>query len=170
MRNAFPENKGRRKLIQIAVVGMGQSLRGDDAIGLEVLRKWVEKFPETASQPGVRFEACEFPGISLLDMLQEVDAAIFIDAIQGPFAPGTVHLIEEGQLTAFLSDAKSAHGWGLAETLRIGTTLTGIKIKVKVIGIQLEQTTFGARLSKSVSNAIPLACEILQQEVNELLG
>lgn len=155
--------------MQVAVVGVGQSLRGDDAIGLEVLRQWQGNFPETASRPEVRVETCELPGIALLDLLQDVDAAIFVDAIQGTFPIGTVHLLDENELAAFLSDAKSAHGWGLAETLKLGSALTGVKINVRVIGIQIEQTAIGAWLSKAVQDAIPIACEVLQKEVDKLL-
>ncbi|MFN8382116.1 MAG: hydrogenase maturation protease [Anaerolineales bacterium] len=155
--------------MQVAVVGVGQSLRGDDAIGLEVLRQWQGNFPETANRPEVRVEACEMPGLALLDLLQDVDAAIFVDAIQGTFPIGTVHLLDENELAAFLSDAKSAHGWGLAETLKLGSALTGVKVNVRVIGIQIEQTAIGAWLSKAVQDAIPIACEVLQKEVDKLL-
>ena len=155
--------------MQVAVVGVGQSLRGDDAVGLEVLRQWQENFPETAGRPEVRIEACELPGMALLDMFQDVDAAIFVDAIQGRFIPGTVRLLDESELSAFLSDSKSAHGWGLAETLRLGSTLTGVTIKTKVIGIQIEQTLIGSELSKFVKEAVPIACDVLQKEVNRIL-
>lgn len=155
--------------MQIAVIGVGQSLRGDDAVGLEVLRQWQENFPETANRPEVRIEACELPGIALLDILQDVNAAIFVDAIQGDFSTGSIHLLDESELAAFLSDAKSAHGWGLAETLKLGSALTGVKVNIKVIGVQIEQTEIGAVMSKAVQEAIPHACELLEKEVNKLM-
>ena len=155
--------------MQIAVIGVGQSLRGDDAVGLEVLRQWQENFPETANKPEVQIEACELPGIALLDILQDVDAAIFIDAIQGTFPIGTVHLLDETELAAFLSDAKSAHGWGLAETLKLGSALTGVKVNIKVIGIQIGQTEIGTSMSKAVQDSIPHACKLLQTELGQML-
>jgi hydrogenase maturation protease len=156
-------------MTKVAVIGIGQSLRGDDAVGLEAVRLWREKFPETASRPEVRIEACELSGLALLDLLQDVNAAILVDAIQGQSDPGTIHLLDEKQLSAFTSDAKSAHGWGIAETLQLGHELMLIKTRIKVIGIQVEQMTMGLGLSKAVKDAVPIVCNTIQEETNKLL-
>jgi hydrogenase maturation protease len=169
MRDTFPEIESGRKVTKVAVIGIGQSLRGDDGLGLEVLRQWREKFQETASRHEVQSEACELPGLALLDLLNDVDTAILVDAVQGQAAPGTIHLLNESELSAFTSDAKSAHGWGLAETLQLGNELRATKTKVKVVGIQAEQMTMGAGLSKAVKDAIPIACEVLEEEVHKIL-
>ena len=87
----FLKIENRRKMTKVAVIGIGQSLRGDDAAGLEAIRQWQEKFPETASRPEVRVEASELPGFALLDMLEDVDAAILVDAVQSSAQPGTIH-------------------------------------------------------------------------------
>jgi len=169
MRDPFPEIESGRKVTRIAVIGIGQSLRGDDGVGLEVLHQWRERFQETASRPEVQSEACELPGLTLLDMLNDVDTAILVDAVQGKSAPGTIHLLDESEVSAFTSDAKSAHGWGLAETLQLGNELMVTKTKVKVVGIQVEQMTIGAGLSKAVKNAVPIACEMLEEEIHKTL-
>ncbi len=52
MRHALLEVEGGRKeRMKIAVIGIGQSLRGDDAAGLEAVRQWQEKYPKTAKPP-----------------------------------------------------------------------------------------------------------------------
>ena len=168
MRDPFPKIESGREVTKVAVIGIGQSLRGDDAVGLEVIRQWRERFQETASRPEVRSEACELPGLTLLDMLNDVDTAILVDAVQGS-NPGLVHCLNEEELAAFTSDSKSAHGWGVAETLRLRKKLTDAKANVRIIGIEVEQTEIGAGLSKVVEEALPKICETLEAEIQHLL-
>ncbi len=156
--------------VKVAVIGIGQSLRGDDAAGLVAVRQWQEKYPETASRPEVRVEAHELPGLALLDLIEDTEAAVLIDAVQSSAAPGTIHILSEDELSSFAEDAKSAHGWGVAETLGMGRLLGEIKsTSIRLIGIEAEQMTLGMELSKSTQDAIPLACEAIEEEVKALL-
>src|SRR5512142_676272 len=107
-------------MTKVAVVGIGQGLRGDDAAGLEAVRRWQEKFPETASRPEVRVEMNELPGLALLGLIEDAEAAVLVDAVQSSALPGTIHLLKQEELSAFASHAKTAHGWGVAETLDLG--------------------------------------------------
>src|SRR5689334_15543821 len=119
----FEIEHSREMTKTIAVIGIGQSLRGDDAVGLEAIQQWREKFPETASRPEVRIEASELPGLALLDTLSNIESAILVDAVHSSAQPGTIYRLNENELASFTSDSKSAHGWGVAETLRLGHQL-----------------------------------------------
>lgn len=154
---------------RVLVLGIGQSLRGDDAAGLEVVRQWRERFPETAGRPEVRVEASELPGLALLDLLGEVGAAVIVDAVQSAHPPGTVHRLTEEELQSFTSDARSAHGWGLAETLRMASQVMEALPQIRIVGMTAGQMEMGAGLSSSVADAIAKACEVLEEEVNALL-
>ncbi len=156
-------------MTRVAVIGIGQSLRGDDAAGLETVRQWRKKFPETAGRPEVQIEASELPGLALLDVLNDVDAAILVDAVKSSATPGTIHRLSEAELESFTSDSKSAHGWGVAETLRLRQQLTDTKTIIRIIGIEAEQMETGAGLSKTIEDAMPEICEALEEEVNNLL-
>ncbi|HLO15302.1 MAG TPA: hydrogenase maturation protease [Anaerolineales bacterium] len=157
-------------MMKVAVVGIGQSLRGDDAAGLMAIQLWQEKYPETAGSPEVQVESDELPGLALLDMLEGVDVAILVDAVHSSAAPGTIHRLNENDLSAFASDAKSAHGWGVAETLNMGRLLgkTGNAF-IRLIGIEAKQMTLGMGLSKTIQETIPLVCEAIQKEVESHL-
>jgi len=155
---------------RVAVIGIGQSLRGDDAVGLEAIRQWQEKFPETANRLEVQIEASELPGLALIDALNKVDAAILVDAVQSFTKPGTIHRLSEEELAAFTSDSKSAHGWGVAETLQLRKKLTDVKTKIRIIGIEVEQIEIGAGLSKMIVETLPRVCEAIEAEVNNFLS
>lgn len=157
-------------MTRVAVIGIGQSFRGDDAVGLEAVRQWEEKFPETANRLEVRVEASELPGLSLLDMLDDIDTAILVDAVQSSATLGTIHRLSENELAAFTSDSKSAHGWGVAETLNLRhLTSDNHSPTIRLIGIEIEQTDLGSGLSETVKKKIPNVCEAIQQEVESAL-
>jgi len=113
----------------------------------------------------------ELPGLALLDMLDGVESAIIVDAVQAGAPPGTIHHVAAEQLESFASSSKSAHGWGVAETLRLGFSLVP-KLKdteVCVIGIEAEQYTTGGGFSRAVKEALPRASAAIQLQVERLL-
>ncbi len=157
--------------MKIAVIGIGQSLRGDDGAGLEAVRQWRENYPETASRSEVRVEANELPGLALIDLIHENDAVILVDAVRSSSKAGTIHRIGPEELSAFTSDSQSAHGWGAAETIQLARQLNPAlkNYPIKLIGIEVKQTTIGSGLSKEVRSAIPLACRAIQTEIEKFL-
>ncbi|MGA7192431.1 MAG: hydrogenase maturation protease [Anaerolineales bacterium] len=157
--------------MKIAVIGIGQSLRGDDAAGLDAVRHWQEQYPETASRPEVRVEASELPGLALIDLLNDTDAAVIVDAVQSSAKAGTIHCLNSDDLSAFTPDAQSAHGWGVAETLQLGCQLypTLKNLPVRLIGIEAEQVELGKGLSKNITEAMPDLCLAIENEVQTFL-
>lgn len=154
---------------RIAVIGIGQSLRGDDAAGLEAVRRWQEKYPITANRSEIRVEASEMPGLALIEMLNDAESAILVDAVQSSAKPGAIHRLSEEDLASFAGNSKSAHGWGVAETLRMRSQLTDAKIIIRIIGVEVEQMELGAGLSRVVENAMPTLCEAIEEETRTLL-
>jgi hydrogenase maturation protease len=158
--------------MKIAVIGVGQSLRGDDAVGLVAVRQWRKKYPETANRSDIRVDVSELPGLALLDLLDGSEAAILVDAVKGYSVPGTIHYLRSEQLSSFTSDAKSAHGWGVADTLRLDQILNPSRyiIPIQLIGVEIEQIQMGIELSKTVEQALPRVCEAIQNEIQTLLA
>jgi hydrogenase maturation protease len=157
--------------MKIAVIGIGQSLRGDDAVGLTAVRQWQEKYPETASLPGLQVELMEIPGLALLDLINGSDAAILVDAVKSSFDAGTLHRLSMEQLSSFTSESKSSHGWGVSETLQLNHLLnpSSLNIPIRLIGVEAEQFQMGNGLSDTVERVIPLVCEAIQDEVEALI-
>jgi hydrogenase maturation protease len=154
---------------RIAVIGIGQSLRGDDGVGLAAVREWQARFKETATRPEVRCEACEVPGLALLDVLCDVESAILVDAIQSSHPPGTIHVLREETLATFTSGANSAHGWGVAETLRLRAQLNDAPVDIHIIGIEAHRMDLGAGLSDEIQSALPMIGRVIEETVQSLL-
>ena len=157
--------------MKIRVIGIGQSMRGDDAAGLEAIRRWQKEYPHTANNPRVSVENSELPGLGLLDKLEGADAAILIDAVRSSSPPGTLHLLNSDDLAAFSSEAGSAHGWGIAESLNLGRILSPslANCRITLIGIEVGQVDIGAVLSPEVEAALKDVVNMIEKEVNSQL-
>jgi len=157
--------------MKIVVIGLGQSLRGDDAAGLAAVRRWQERHPETATRPEVRVELAELPGLGLMDLIEGAQAAVIIDAVQSGAPPGTLRRLGPDDLAAFTPGAGSAHGWGAAETLQLGRRLSPslADCRITLIGIEAGQVEMGARLSPQVEQALAGAVEMIEEGVQAWL-
>jgi hydrogenase maturation protease len=155
--------------MNILVLGIGQSLRGDDASGLEAVRIWRGKYPQTAQK--VRVELSEVPGLSLLDRLNSMDAAILVDALHASAAPGTLYRLGPDELASFTTDTQSGHGWGVAETLALGRSLYPAlaQNRITLIGIVGAQFDLGADLSPAVQVALLDVIVLIEKEIQGLL-
>jgi hydrogenase maturation protease len=151
--------------MNILVVGIGQSLRGDDAAGLETVRLWQSRFPLTASR--VRVELTELPGIALFDSLAGMDRIILVDAVHSSSPAGTVIRLGVDELASFNSESASSHGWGLAETLHLGYSLYPwlAKCEITLFGIVGSDYDFGAGLTPDVKEAVSKVTEMIEREI-----
>ncbi len=155
--------------MNILILGIGQSMRGDDAAGLEAVRLWQQTYPQTAQR--VQVELFELPGLALLDRLEGMQAAILVDALQTDTVPGALHRLDSEELAAFTLDSQSAHGWGVAETLALGRSLYPwlAQCRITLIGVAGRGFVMGAGLSPAVQAALPEAAALIEKEVQRLL-
>jgi hydrogenase maturation protease len=155
--------------MNLLILGIGQSLRGDDAAGLEAVHLWQQTYPQTAQK--VQAELSELPGLALLDRLKGMHAAILVDALQTAAAPGTLYRLGPDELAAFTLDAQSAHGWGVAETLTLGRSLYPwlAQCRITLVGIAGKAFGLGAGLSPAVQAALMAAAVLIEKEVQDLL-
>jgi hydrogenase maturation protease len=155
---------------KIVLIGIGQKLRGDDAIGPAVVAAWEEKYAH--QNKNVRVEISQLPGLELLGLLEEADAAILVDAIQSGGKVGRVHVAGLDDLISFGAGSGSVHGFGVAETLALGRKVDpdAIPAQVIIIGIETAQMGLGEPISPEVLASLPLAVEKIQEEVGWLFG
>jgi hydrogenase maturation protease len=149
----------------IKIIGLGQSMRGDDAAGLAVVQLWGEMYSGENRPPNVEAIRSELPGLGLLDLLEGARLAILVDAVRSGAAPGTIHVLSSDQLESFTAETSSAHGWGVAETLALGQVLapSSMPQKIVLIGIEAGDVSIGETLSPEVIAAIPQAAQAVQQ-------
>jgi hydrogenase maturation protease len=151
--------------MNILVLGIGQSMRGDDAAGLETVRQWQSRFPLTASR--VKVEFSEMPGIALIDSLVGMDAAILVDAVRSFSPAGTVIRLGPEELSSFTPGTASSHEWGVAETLHLGISIYPwlTKCELTLFGIVGSDYDFGSGLTPEIRTSVAKVVEILEDEI-----
>jgi len=150
----------------ILVLGLGQTMRGDDAAGLEAVKRWQADFSPAAADPRVRVELAELPGIGLLDLLSGATHALLVDAVRSGAAPGTLHLVTADRLDSFAAGSGSAHGWGAAETLALAAQIDSpLPEHLVLLGIEAESFELGAPLSGKVDAALAEAARAIEKQI-----
>ena len=153
---------------EIVVIGIGQELRGDDGAGLAVVRRWQKQYPLTASQ--VRVELCSLPGLDLLNVWDGARVAIIVDTVRSDARPGSLHELDCNDLGSFGAGTQSAHGFGLAESLKLANELCMDELpEIRILAISGSDFNLGSRLSPTVKKALPRAAEYLEELVNGFL-
>lgn len=151
--------------MRILVAGIGNTLRGDDGFGIEVVRRLQA---EGGLAPDVRLLEFGIAGISFVQELMSLyDALILVDAVDRKAAPGTLCVLEPklpamdtgdpGQLARMAGDPHQTdpfHALILARALKV------LPRHVVVIGCQpVECDELGAGLSPAVEAAVSSAWE-----------
>ncbi len=174
MCDALSESPGGASRIRVTVllVGIGQSLRGDDSAGLEAVRTWKHRHFKADEHAGVQVELIESPGIDLAGLLVSADAALLVDAVRSGATAGTLHRLRESDISTLVGESSSMHGWGIPEALRLAKILGAGSgpSAIRILGIEAGQLDGGAPLSAAVRAALPAAAEAIDVEIRILLG
>jgi hydrogenase 3 maturation protease len=135
-------------LPRLAVVGVGQALRGDDGAGPAVVARVRELLPPDEAL--LLLDAAHAPENVLGRLIRfNPDVVLFIDAVRAGAPPGAVRWLAAGAAEAA---GGSTHTLPLAMLAEFITAETGAA--VYVIGIQPATTEFSAGLSPSVAVAV----------------
>ena len=150
-------------MTKTVILGIGQSLRGDDGAGLAAVSRWQALYPVQALYPDLCVVLLELPGLALLDYLAGAQQVLLVDAVRSGRMPGSLHLLSEADLSEFDCGSGSAHGWGVAETLALGRRLQPEKMpaRVDILGIVAGEVNLGDQLSSQVDAALDRAAAVI---------
>lgn len=156
----------------ILVAGIGNIFNGDDAFGVEVVRRLSRRMlPD-----GVKVIDFGIRGIDLTyALLDGYEAAVLVDAAQRGEPPGTVSVIEPGPLADEPSPEDlmlSPHELDPAKVLRLVAALGGNCRRLLLVAC--EPLTFGGEdglmgLSPPVAASVDAAVAAVEQVVGELI-
>ncbi len=151
------------------VLGLGNPLLRDDAVGLHVARRLQSLL---GGRPDVEVDEDYRGGLRLMERLIGFDRAIIVDAMCSGANPGTVHrLTPDGVPT---QHSASAHDANLRTALDLGRR-AGAKLPsddgIMLIGIEASDVlSFDETLTPEVEAAIPGAVHMVLDELQEERG
>jgi len=148
----------------VKVIGIGNVLASDDAIGIYVAQELQKsRLPEN-----VEVIAADSPGPSIMELIAGAEKVILIDAARGADSPGKIHRLLLDDLQATRCRLSSLHEINLLDVLRIGqiTQPKAFPKELVILGIEVADTTrYKECLSKAVRDAIPSAVSAVLAEI-----
>jgi hydrogenase maturation protease len=132
------------------VIGIGNSMRGDDAAGVVVANLLRPRVPA-----GVEVRACDEEPSRLMEAWKGADSVVLVDTVSSGAAPGTLHRFDVGEepvpARAFRS---STHAIGIGETIELARALGRLPGRVRVYGVEAGGFETGAPLTPEVEHAV----------------
>jgi hydrogenase 3 maturation protease len=125
---------------KVVVIGVGNSLRGDDAVGCHV----ANKLKETPSLSVIVAEEVPEDYFGLVTKLKP-DTVVFIDAVDLGMQPGSIALVEKEEITGYLP---TTHRMPLSILMSLLGQETGAD--VFLLAVQPDYTGFGFGVSREV--------------------
>jgi hydrogenase maturation protease len=163
----------------VLVIGLGNALRHDDAVGLEVVRELRRRTderpadaqpadgPPTETRPTeIVLREHEGEAIALLDLWEDTETVVLIDAVRSGAQPGTVHRLEASSepLPAWLRRPSSTHAIGIGEAIELARALGRLPRRVLLYGIEGQSFEAGTGLSPEVAAAVGEVVEAVFSE------
>lgn len=146
---------------RLLVMGIGNPLRGDDALGIRV----IEELEKNQLQGNVSLVKCETVPENFLHLIREMAPShiLFLDAVEANLPPGSViftELRDSDEITV------STHSIPLSVFSRFLKTM--MKVKVMLLGVQAANLGFTEGLSPEVSNASKKVAYMLKRALVNL--
>jgi hydrogenase maturation protease len=155
-----------RRRASVVVIGVGNSLRHDDAAGLEAVRRLRTR--AEAARITVREQEGETLG--LLEQWEGAEAAVLVDAIQSGSPAGAIRRLDASSeaLPARLRGSSSTHAVGVGEAIELARSLQRLPRQVVLYGVEGRLFDSGIGLSEEVGAVIPALADAVLLEACEM--
>jgi hydrogenase maturation protease len=158
---------------RVIVVGVGSPF-GDDSLGWEVVRQLrLNPRIQSLSSQDVVLHCADRPGIDLLNIINQTNTALIIDAAVSDFPPGTITRLENEEIDLLLEhNSTSSHDFGVLQTISLGKSLNQLPQRVIILGISIgienvAQDDFGNKITLSKAHMNHFV-DIIIKEVERL--
>jgi len=169
MRNPLPKTQHRKRTgvrrptdSQILVIGVGNEIRGDDAIGLYVCRILKGKL---LHQCNIVEDSGD--GAHLMELWKNSQTTIVVDAVRSGAKQGQVYKYDAHQrplpTTLFQN---STHAFGVPQAIELARALNQLPQKLTVYGIEGTCFDIGAAISPPVERAGREVAESIALEIS----
>ncbi|MHB9093703.1 MAG: HyaD/HybD family hydrogenase maturation endopeptidase [Eubacteriales bacterium] len=148
---------------RILILGVGNVLLKDEGIGVHVIGA-MERIP---LPDNVKLVNGGVSGIDLLEVIEEADKLIIVDAIDAGDRPGTVFRFNADEVKGQLREHKtSLHQVDLFDTLKIARFLDRCPETV-IIGIQPKDISWGMELTPDLASLVPRIIDLVICEIHD---
>ncbi len=140
---------------RILVLGLGNDLLTDEAVGIRVIRHLAERQPRPE---GVDLLDGGTLSFTLAGPIAAATGLIVVDAARLGATPGTVGVFEDEAMDRKLAGAcSSVHEVGLTDLLDIARLTDSLPPRRCLVGIEPAEIGWGSALTPAVESAVPAA-------------
>lgn len=152
---------------RVLVLGIGNVLWADEGFGVRCVERLAESY---AFGDEVRILDGGTQGLYLLPFLEEVDALIVFDAVDYGLEPGTLKIVEDGDVPSFMGAKKmSLHQTGFQDVLATAELMGYCPERLVLIGCQPEELEdYGGGLRAIVAAQIEPAIDVALDKLREM--
>lgn len=139
---------------QVTILGIGSTLMGDDAVGVRA----AEALLAAGLPGGIDVVASGLIGLDLIYALEEVEAAVIIDAADFGGEPGEIRVAAPDEIEGLgIERLAAAHSIGLVEALTL-LRLTGADPDIRLVCVQPGEVAPRDGLTPALEAALPAVC------------
>lgn len=150
---------------KLGVLGIGNTLKGDDGIGVVL----VNRISEKDFSGDVEFQEVGTSGLNILHYLKDLDKALIIDALRSEGEPGDYLFFGPEEVDSSIK-VRSTHDANLLEAIELSETLGERPEEITIMGIIPEDMSIGEDLSDSLTEKLPELEEKLTEKIRSLLN
>ena len=153
-------------MAQILILGIGNVLWADEGFGVRCVETLADRY---AFPQNVRLLDGGTQGLYLLPFMEEADALIVFDAVDYGLPPGSLKLVENDQVPAFMGAKKmSLHQTGFQDVIATAQLMGYCPTQMLLIGCQpVELEDYGGGLRPAVAAQIDPAIAVALDKLAE---
>jgi hydrogenase maturation protease len=150
---------------RIAVIGIGNTLRRDDGIGVMILESLLKFY----KQEGIDYLNFGIASFDLLNRMQDYDAALLIDGIEASLSVGELKIFKLEDITHNQDIHRvSTHELNLRDIFELSRRFQ-LKTRIYVAGIQVKDTSPGGSLSWPLNKRLDRFVREINLFIHEVL-
>jgi hydrogenase maturation protease len=148
---------------RLLVLFLGNILRGDDGVGIELLKRLsTREFPKN-----VVLQEGSTGGMILLGLMDDYDSVIVVDAMDSPNYEGDFAIFNPSYISDSEESELSLHSISIKDIVRFNEAIGGRVPQIRIFGIRIYDTGEHIGLSAKLSERLPSLMERLYQFICE---
>jgi hydrogenase maturation protease len=153
---------------KIAIIGLGNPLRGDDGVGLlllQYLQQNKKELPQT-----IDFIDGGTSGMNLLHILEQYDTVLLLDAVDFKGTSGEIKKFSMDEINnQKIRLSLSTHEPDFLTVFSFLKELNKAPTHLMIFGVQPKDTSYGMRLSKEVKCVLPKLQKQVLKEIQLMI-
>jgi len=148
----------------VTIVGIGNRLRGDDAVGLLVVKILAERLPAGTSTFGLDGDQ-----LQLLELMTKADTMVIVDAVQSSAKPGAIFRIDAStdpvprHFRVF-----TTHSFDSIQTIELARAMGLLPKKMIIYGIAGKDFSYTETMSCEVEESIAIVGNKILREIEKI--